>query len=365
MTSSPDRAVEAGPSRAEPGTADPAGPVSPRLRSFTRVAVGAVGALADQATAIVDAAAAGAGQGPPTASTGGGRARDIAVGAVFEAQEVVGGGLERVGSVVSPWTRWIWGSPIVRPVRREVDRRLDELAERGAREQVAGRELTAGVVDGTVARVAASEALPATVDQVVGGVLPGILDSALPVAIDKLGEQPELIEGLVNSILGGILDAALPVAIDKLGDQPELIEGLVGKILDGILDAALPEAIGKLSSDPDLLLPVVVSILPVAIDAMGEQQDAIREIVRSSSDSITTEVANTVRSRTVRGDDVVERIARRLTLRKTRPVLGPHEDLAGALSTAPAPPPVAELGAGPAPAEAAPGRDGSSDGGAS
>ena len=28
-------------------------------------------------------------------------------------------------------------------------------------------------------------------------------------AIDKLGDQPELIEGLVNSILGGILDAAL------------------------------------------------------------------------------------------------------------------------------------------------------------
>lgn len=345
MTSSPDRVADPGPTPAVPGPAEPAGPVSPRLRSFTRVAVGAVGALADQATAIVDAAAAGAGQGPSTASTGGGRARDIAVGAVFEAQEVVGGGLERVGSVVSPWTRWIWGSPFVRPVRREVDRRLDELAERGAREQVAGRELTAGVVDGTVARVAASDALPATVDQVVGGVLPGILDSALPVAIDKLGDQPELIEGLVDQILGGILDAALPVAIDKLGDQPELIEGLVAKILDGILDAALPEAIGKLSSDPDLLLPVVVSILPVAIDAMNDQQEAIREIVRSSSDRISTEMANTVRSRTVRGDDVVERIARRITLRKTRPALPPHHAEAVPV---PASGPVGELGAGPA-----------------
>lgn len=58
------------------------------------------------------------------------------------------------------------------------------------------------MVDDAVGRVAGGEALPAVVDQVVGGVLPGILDSALPVAIDKLGEQPELIEGLVNSILG-------------------------------------------------------------------------------------------------------------------------------------------------------------------
>ena len=66
----------------------------------------------------------------------------------------------------------------------------------------------------------------------------------------------------------------------------------------------------------------------------------------------------------MRGDDVVERIARRITLRKTRPVLAPHEDLAGALSTSPSPP-VAELGAGPAPTEPPPGRDGSTDGGAS
>jgi len=313
VTSSADASSDA-LAAADPRRPDPSEAVSPRLRSFTRVAVGAVGALADQATAIVDAAAAGAGQGAPTANVGGGRARDIAVGAVFEAQEAVGAGLERVGSVVSPWTRWVWGSPFVRPVRREVDRRLDELAERGAREQEAGRELTAGVVDDAVGRVAGSEALPAVVDQVVGGVLPGILDSALP------------------------------VAIDKLGDQPELIEGLVGKILDGILDAALPEAIGKLSSDPELLMPVVVSILPVAIDAMNDQQDAIREIVRSSSDRISTEMANTVRSRTVRGDDVVERIARRITLRKARPALPPHHAEAVPV---PASGPVRELGAGP------------------
>ncbi|MEZ5144497.1 MAG: hypothetical protein R2726_18595 [Acidimicrobiales bacterium] len=349
MTSSADH----GPA-VEPGSATE---VTPSSGALTRLAVGALTGLADQVGSLVDAAGAGlAGHGPstpgPEQPTTGRRVRDVVVGVVFETQDRVGGTAERVGAVVSPWGRWVWRSPAVGPVRRAVDARLDALAERGAHEQAAGRALTSGVVDGAVARVAGSDRLPEAVDEVVGAVLPGILDAALPVAIDKLGERPELIEGLVGKILDGILEAALPEAIDKLGERPELIEGLVGKILDGILDAALPEAIDKLSGDPDLLMPVVVSILPdvldaalpVAIEAMGDQQDAIREIVRSSSDRISTDMANTVRSRTVRGDDLVERIARRLTLRRERPALPPrHQPPPSALD---ARGPVAELGAG-------------------
>jgi hypothetical protein len=287
-----------------------------------------VGGLADQVGAVVDAASAGlaADSAPPSAEPAAlapaNRRRDVVVGLVFETQDLVGGAVERFGSVMGPWTGWVWRSPAVGPVRRIVQGGIDDLARRGAVEQAEAKALTAGVVDTSVSRVAASSKLPDTVDEVVAAVLPGILDSALPVAIDKLGAQPELIEGLVDGILEGILDSALPVAIDKLANHPDLLLPVVVAILPDVLDEALP----------------------VAIDRIGDQQEAIREVVRSSSDSIGTEVANTVRSRTVRGDEVVERIARRLTLRRTRPVFAPRGDLAGPLSP---PGPVAELAAVP------------------
>ncbi len=57
------------------------------------------------------------------------------------------------------------------------------------------------------------------------------------------------------------------------------------------------------------------------LDKLNEEPEVVRDLVMGQSTTMATEMANNVRSRTVTADDLVERLARKLTLRKPRPEL--------------------------------------------
>jgi hypothetical protein len=298
-----------------PTDPDPAEVPSTLRRSVeqaTRLAVGAVGAAVDTGARIVDERTGGNG----SHAADGPSAGDAVVGAVVAAQERVLDATERAADLLgraAPLTNALGRLPLVRPVTRSVNRRIDELAARGAVERREGSAVARSAVDDVVAHALGSEFLERTIDQVVTELLPEILAKALPSVLDQLAAQPELLVPMVEALLGPILDSALPDVLDKLASDPDLLVPMVSALLGPILDTALPDVMLKLN----------------------EQPEVVRELVLGQSVSIAGEMAGEVRSRGVLADDLAERIARRLTLRRPRAALSsPQRQLPAAGSSA-------------------------------
>jgi hypothetical protein len=282
----------------------------------TRLAVGALGSAVDAAGRVIsgpgedDAVDATTDAGPTTG--------DLIVGATMAAQERMLDTTERAARAVgrvTPLTRWMGELPLVRPGMEAVNRRVDELARRGAVERRESQALVAESVDGVIGSAVSSDLLGRTIDEVVADLLPGILEKALPSVLDQLAEQPELLVPMVDALLGPILDSALPEVLDKLAGQPELLVPMVSALLGPILDTALPEVLDKLNQEPEV----------------------VRELVLGQSVSIVGEMTGVVRSRGAVADDLVERIARKVTLRKPRAALPtpPRQLVAGSGDGAP------------------------------
>jgi hypothetical protein len=280
----------------------------------TRLAVGALGSAVDAAGRVVAGPEAA---GDDAATAEGPTTGDLIVGATLAAQERVLDTTERAARAVgamTPLARWMGELPLVRPGIDAVNRRVDDLARRGAVERRESQALVSESVDGVIGSAVSSDLLGRTIDEVVADLLPGILEKALPSVLDQLAQQPELLVPMVDALLDPILDSALPDVLDKLAGQPELLVPMVNALLGPILDSALPEVLDKLNEEPEV----------------------VRELVLGQSVSIVGEMTGVVRSRGAVADDLVERIARKVTLRKPRAALptAPRQLAAGSSDAA-------------------------------
>jgi hypothetical protein len=249
-----------------PDGSEPEADLRRTIEKATRLAIGAVGTAAEVGARVVAPPEPGA---PDRASDDAPSTGDVVVGAVLELQRRVLDASERATDLMgkaAPITRRVGRMPILRDVTGAVERRIDELGALGAAERRAGAELASATLDTTIADAAKSDVMERSVEQVVGELLPSILESALPEVMDLLADKPDLLVPVVEALLDPILDSALPDVIQKLNQEPEVV----------------------------------------------------RELVLGQSVSMAGEMAEAVRSRGVTADDLAERIARRLTLRRPR-----------------------------------------------
>ena len=249
--------------------------------------------------------------GPPP------RAIALAVGAIVEGRETAAALADtarRVAEPVAPLVAWTGRLPLVGTVRRATVARLDEMARRGAGELDESRELVDRFVDTATDRAMGSPAVPRLVDQMSADLLPEVLAAILPVAIAELTRDPE--------VLGAVIDAVLPTAFGTLADDPEALLGVV----DAVIGPVIPGVLDMLRDNPDLIMgmigpilePMIDEVLPVALGKLNEDPSTVRSLVLDQSTGMATEMANTVRARTVSADDMAESIVRRLTFRKPR-----------------------------------------------
>ena len=363
--------VEGRPTDAHPPEDDPA-PVTHLLVGLVAGAVDATAWLladrpGERARAEDDPGAEvvalpGATAAPDPTTTAG----DLAAGILFGVRDVAaaatGLATQTLGAA-GTMARGVARLPGVELVTRQVEAAAAEVAARGRRELIRSEATRDRVVGGAVERIS-TEVVPAATDRLAAGPLVEVLRGVLPVAMDELGRDPAALTGLVEQVLPGILDAALPEVLDRLAEDPELLLPLVGSVVDrvlpdvltrlgddpdqlmGVVDPVLPPVIAKLGEDPEPLLelidallpPLLDRVLPAALDQLNEDPTVVRNLVLDQSGGMATEMANTVRSRAVAADDLVDRIGRRLLRRPVPPrpqvasgpeapaALGPGED---------------------------------------
>ncbi len=273
------------------------------------------------------------------------RAVALAVGAIVEGRETAAalvGTVRRAAEPVAPLVAWTGRLPLVGSARRATIRRLDEMARRGTAELSESRDLVDRFVDTATDRAMTSPAVPHLVGQMSDDLLPEVLAAILPVAIAELTRDPE--------VLGAVIDAVLPTAFGSLSDDPEALLGVV----DAVIGPVIPGVLDMLRDNPDLIMgmispmlePMIDEVLPVALGKLNEDPSTVRSLVLDQSTGMATEMANSVRSRTVSADDLAESIVRRLTFRKPRVPALPAGD--PTVITAPDPDPTPEPATAPA-----------------
>lgn len=302
-------------------------------------------------------------EGPAGLSPAGGPdLADLAVGLAFTAGDVAAraAGLGwRTASGLLTAARGVASLPGVDLVARPLGTATASVVERGRLERRRADEASNRALGATVAK-ATGELLPAGLDHLVAdGTVPALLDQVLPVALEGVAGDPEPLLGLVQAVLPGILEAALPDVLGRLADDPDALLPLVAAVVDkvlpdilgqlaqdpdallGVVDPVLPGVIDRLGADPEVLLTLIRAILPalldevlpVALDRLNDDPSAVRDLVLGQSGGLATEAANTVRSRAVAGDELVDRITRRVLRRPARPMLTTATDAGGSPAT--------------------------------
>ncbi len=238
----------------------------------TRLGLGLVSGLAGSLGQVLRPDTGEAAGEPPSPGSTDPSWGDVVVGAVLTTQEGLLDVTERAGALVArlaPAGRRAADLPGVRPLVDALDLRSRDLAARGRTERRRAGEDLGSAVDTVVGQVSTSDMVGRTVEDVVAEVLPGVLDAALPAVLERLAAEPGALREVIDGLLEPILEEALPLVLDRLNDDPAVVQQLV----------------------------------------LGQ------------STSIAGELAGVVRSRAVLGDDLAERVARRLTFRRPRPQL--------------------------------------------
>lgn len=169
-------------------------------------------------------------------------------------------------------------APLVESSRSGVDTVLGALGDAGRAERQRATDETEAAMRRSVEAAARSDLLPDTAHALAAGALPETIDAVLPGVVDRLAEDPELLVGLVNGVM------------DRLAEHPETLEKLASQLVD----------------------PVVGQALPVTLDALGDESEAIAQIVRAQSGGLADEMANSFRARGVSADDAVDRFVGRV-----------------------------------------------------
>ena len=282
------------------------------VRTSTRFVAGAVLAVGDHASAVVDgvvdrdAGAEGAAESRPRDGAdgpddGGQSVVPLVLGAIFAAEDRAVDLAVGIGRM-TPAVGRVWHLAPFNPIRRRIDGVVEQLIARGAAEEALARATAGQAFDGTVQAVTASPVIDDVVNDVVARIIDPVLDLALPKALEELQTQPEnlvpLVQSIVSEVLQPVLDEALPKVIQQMSEQPELlvpfVESLVNEIIDPVLQLALPKAIEYLNEDPAV----------------------VRDLVRDQSTGIAGELAATVRTRAVTADDRIEQVVSRFLRRR-------------------------------------------------
>lgn len=240
------------------------------------------------------------------------RSEDVGIGAMallretsLQAGRLAGKAVNDVAVRVNPLVKRAEGLPGVGPMvaagRVGVGSTLSTLADTGrAERRLADAEGTM-VVERTVAAVAGSDLLPDAAAATVA-TLPKALDTVLPVVIERIAAEPDLLVPLVTGVL------------NQLATDPKVVAPLVDSVM------------GELASDPDQLLtlvervldPVVAAAIPVALQQLTDNPEAIRALIWDQSGGLADELANSFRARLVSADDAINRITDRLFGRTRR-----------------------------------------------
>ena len=234
------------------------------------------------------------------ADDGPGRTADIGLGSVALAREttlaaarsaaetgarVASGAATRLDPMVRGLERLPGLGGLVAAGRSGVGSTLDALAEAGRaeRQQANSQGVTA-------------------VQRTVGVIGPDTVDLLLPVVVDRIAADPNLLAPVLNQVLDRLAaepDSVGPLvdgALERLARNPEQIMGLIEAIIDPVVAVAVPAALDRLSDDPD----------------------QIRALVWDQSGGLADEMANSFRARLVSADDAINRVTDRLTGRNRR-----------------------------------------------
>lgn len=330
--------------------------------SAVHVALGLAGQATSTLAELLRVGADAPDDGPAVPPEGSLDPVDVAVGLAFRAGDLAGRaaavGVRTTGGLVT-MAQGMASLPGLDLVGRRLRHGLEELATRGAAERATADDAAGRTVEAAIQRTT-TDLVPAATDRLLEGTLQDLLAKILPVAIEGLSEDPALLIGVVDAVLPEILpdvldrlardpDALLPlvdaivvpVLPDVLGRLERDPEGITS-LVDALLPRILPAALDRIAADPDALVGLVNgllpdlldAVLPVALEQLGRDPTVVRELVLDQSGGMATEMANTVRARAVAGDEVLDRIGRRLLRRPRRPAVeGP--DQVGALPPAP------------------------------
>ena len=229
-----------------------------------------------------------------------GRAADIGLGSVALARETT---LAAARSAAETGARVASGTaarfdPMVRGLERLPG--LGGLVAAG-RSSV-GSTLDALADAGRAERHQATTAGATAVQRTLGSVGPETIDMLLPVVVDRIAANPDLLAPVVTQILDRLAadpDAVGPLvdgALTRLAGDPQQILGLINAIIDPVVAVAVPAALNRLTEDPD----------------------QIRNLIWDQSGGLADEMANSFRARLVSADDAVNRLTDRLTGRARR-----------------------------------------------
>lgn len=265
-------AVRARPTDTGPAPTDP----SVLIRRLTRLGLGALLASGEATRKALGTESA------PSPLT------DVGLGALALAREAslaagraATDAARHAADAADPVVRQVAGHPAFAPLvesgRSGVDTVLGALGDAGRAERQRATDEAGAAMRRSVEAAARSDLLPDTAHALAEGALPDTIDAVLPGVVDRLAGDPELLVGLVNGVM------------DRLADHPETLERLAGQLVD----------------------PVVGQALPVTLDALGDETEAIAQIVRAQSGGLADEMANSFRARGVSADDAVDRFVRR------------------------------------------------------
>lgn len=234
------------------------------------------------------------------ADDGPGRTADIGLGSVALAREttlaaartaaetgarVASGAATRLDPMVRGLERLPGLGGLVAAGRSGVGSTLDALAEAGRaeRQQANAQGVTA-------------------VHRTLNVIGPDTVDLLLPVVVDRIAADPNLLAPVLNQVL------------DRLAADPDS----VGPLVDGALQrlARNPEQIMNLIEA--IIDPVVAVAVPAALDRLTDDPDQIRSLVWDQSGGLADEMANSFRARLVSADDAINRLTDRLTGRNRR-----------------------------------------------
>ncbi|HEX6423610.1 MAG TPA: hypothetical protein VFZ79_09035 [Acidimicrobiales bacterium] len=171
---------------------------------------------------------------------------------------------------------------------------------------------------------------------------------ALCIVEERLGGVARTAAGMTRAVSAPVVDAVLPLVPRSVrravvGVVRNLdVEGRAASAAGTATAERLAEQIADhLGRDPNVLRlveeiveriqwQVVDTVLPVVLERLAAEPDQVRAIVQGQSRGMVDELTTTVRSRSMTGDEAVDRIVARLLRRRpTRPEAPPGDEPAG------------------------------------
>lgn len=233
-----------------------------------------------------------------------------------------------VGRLATLPVRPLARSPLFRPLRQRLpdpNAWLARWIEVGRQEEHRSRHVARAVlgqaVDEIVDIISASPAIGRLVDRQVAILLPKLAaDPQLALLveevagryIDTLAQQPEGVDLLVQVLAGRYLN--------YLSEHPEELDTLVQRVAGNYL--------AYLQQQPEEVQVLIRSQGDTYITYLNQHPQQVQTLIQGQSLSLTSEIVEQVRQRTVTGDSLVEVIARSLLRRPLRSELpGPPPEV--------------------------------------